>query len=69
MIPKKIEFSYKEAPNEDERLEKIIDLLSEGVYAYLKKQGLLKKDPIQSERIKELLEKTKPINSDDELSI
>ena len=67
-MPKKIEISYVEAPNEKERIEKITEILSEGVYAYLKKQGLLRKDASQSEKTKLLLEKTRLITEHNERS-
>jgi len=57
----KIEISYSEVENEQERQKKIIDILSEGVYAYLKKSGLLKEDSKQTEKIKKVLEKTQEI--------
>jgi len=65
-MPKKIEVSYVEAPNEKERIEKITEILSEGVYTYLKKQGLLRKDTSQSEKTKLLLEKTRLITEHNE---
>jgi len=65
-MSKKIEVSYVEAPNEKERIEKITEILSEGVYAYLKKQGLLRKDTSQSEKTKLLLEKTRLITEHNE---
>lgn len=57
----KIEISYSEVENENERQKKIIDILSEGVYAYLKKSGLLKEDSKQTEKIKKVLEETQKI--------
>jgi len=65
---KKVKFSYTEAPDEKERIEQITEILSEGVYTCLKKQGLLRKDPGQSEKIKLLLEKTRAISDPDEKS-
>lgn len=37
-----IEVVYTEKPNDKERLKRIAEILSEGVYAYLKKNELLK---------------------------
>lgn len=58
---KQIEFSYIEVPNEKERIEKITDILSEGVYTYLKEQGLLRKDPDRERKVKKLLEEAREI--------
>ena len=38
---RRVETDYRDAPNEAERLEKIGQILAEGVYAYLKRRGLL----------------------------
>jgi len=35
--------SYLEASDQEQRMEKLIDILSEGVYAHLKKKGLARK--------------------------
>jgi hypothetical protein len=40
-VCRKIETEYREGPDPEERLEKIGQILSEGVYAYLRKGGLL----------------------------
>lgn len=58
----KIDFSYTGEHKEDERREKIIEILSQGVYAYLKKKGLLKDKPGRSKKIKLLLDKTKEMS-------
>lgn len=56
---KRVEFAYTEATEEKERLKRIAEILSEGVYAYLKKSGLLREDLDRTEMIKRLLEETK----------
>ena len=38
---RRVETNYKEGPDEAERLETVARILSEGVYAYLKKRSLL----------------------------
>ncbi len=60
---KKIEISYTQATEEKERLKRITEILSEGVYAYLKKNGLLKEDSERTESIKRLLEKTTEVDT------
>lgn len=39
---KKIEVFYAETTNDNERLKDVAEILSEGVYAHLKKNGFLK---------------------------
>lgn len=60
-MTEKIEFSYLKEELEPERKQKIISVLSDGVYKYLKKTGRLKEDPGQSEKIKILIEKAREI--------
>jgi len=60
-MDKKITVTFTESKNETERIQKITEILSEGVYACLKKQGLLRENPGRSAKIKLILEKTKPI--------
>jgi len=67
-MPRKIEISYVESPNEKERIEKITEIISEAVYTYLKKQGLLREDPNKSEKLKSLLKEIKEISNNDEES-
>jgi len=57
----KTEFSYLKEEFDPERKQKIISILSDGVYKYLKKAGRLKEDPNQSEKIKLLIEKAREI--------
>jgi hypothetical protein len=43
--------------------DRIAEILAEGVYSYLKENGLLKEDFKKSQKIQELLEKTKRIDA------
>ena len=65
-MSKRIEISLVEVPNEEEWRKKITEILSEGIYAYLKNQGLLRENSTRSEKIKLLLEKTKKISNYDD---
>ena len=56
---KRVDVSYIETTQEKERLDRVAEILSEGVYAHLKKSGLLRKDLNRKKMIKRLLEKTK----------
>ncbi len=58
---KKIEFSYLKDDFEPERKQRIVSILSDGVYNYLKKTGRLKEDPAQTEKIKTLIDKAREI--------
>ena len=60
---KKVEVSYTERADDGERQKRIIEILAEGVYAYLKTSGLLRKDIERTERIKRLLEKAKEVGN------
>ena len=57
---KKIEISYIPIENKAKWDEAFIDILSDGLYSYLKDQGLLKERPERKKRVEALLEKTKP---------
>ena len=57
----KIEISYLQVNKEKDRLNKISEILSEGVYIYLKKKGLLKENPEQKMKIKKLLDGLKNV--------
>jgi len=56
---KKVEISYIETTEGKERLKRITEILSEGVYTYLKKNGLLRENSDRTERIKCILENAK----------
>ena len=55
---KNVETSYRKVAEEKQRLKRISEILSEGVYSYLKKKGLLRDDSGRTEKIKTLMEKT-----------
>ena len=58
---KKIEISYIPIKDKARWEEAFIDILSDGLYAYLKAQGLLKERPERKKQVEALLEKTKPL--------
>ncbi len=60
---KKVEVSYTEKADDRERQKRITEILAEGVYVYLKKNGLLREDIERAERIKKLLEKAKGVGN------
>ena len=66
---KKIELSYTEATERKERLKRITGILSEGVYAYLKKNGLLRENSERTKRINCILEKAKEVGNQAEEEI
>ena len=57
----KIEISYIPIEDEAKWNEAFIDILSDGLYEYLKDQGLLKECPERKRQVKALLEKTKAL--------
>jgi hypothetical protein len=68
-VSKNVEFSYTERADDKERLKRITEILAKGVYAYLKKSGLLREDRERAERIKSLLEKAKGVGNQAEEEI
>ena len=66
---KKVEVSYTERTDNEERLKRITEILGEGVYAYLKTTGLLREDKERTERIKRVVEKAKEIGNQAEEEI
>lgn len=66
---KKVEVSYTERTDNEERLKRITEILAEGVYTYLKTLGLLREDIERTERIKRLLEKAKEVGNQEEEEI
>jgi len=58
-MAKKIEISYIPIEDEAKWTEAFIDILSDGLYEYLKDQGLLKEHPERKKRVEALLERTK----------
>jgi len=59
-MKKKIEISYIPIKDKARWDEAFIDILSDGLYEYLKDQGLLKEHPERKGQVEALLDKTKP---------
>jgi len=59
-MKRKTEISYIPIKNKARWEEAFIDILSDGLYEYLKDQGLLKEHPERKRQVEALLEKTKP---------
>jgi hypothetical protein len=57
----KVEVEYIETPDEPERMKKVTKILAEGVYAYLKKEGVLRIDPKRKEKVREAMDKAREI--------
>ena len=57
----KVEVEYIDSPDEAERIRKVAKILAEGVYAYLKKEGLLRIDPQRKEKVREAMDKARDI--------
>ena len=49
----KVEVEYIEVADEEERIQKVAKILAQGVYSYLKKEGLLRIDPNRKEKVRE----------------
>jgi hypothetical protein len=60
-MTKKIEISYIPIDDEAKWNEAFIDILSDGLYEYLKDQGLLKECPKRKRQVEALLEETKAL--------
>ncbi|MCF7908563.1 MAG: hypothetical protein K9L86_06830 [Candidatus Omnitrophica bacterium] len=59
-MKKKIEISYIPIKDKARWEDAFIDILSDGLYEYLKDQGLLKERPERKKRVESLLDRTKP---------
>lgn len=57
----KVEVEYIDSPDEAERIRKVAKILAEGVYSYLKKEGLLRIDPQRKEKVREAMDKAREI--------
>ena len=57
----KVELEYLETPNETERIRKIAKILAQGVYTYLKDEGLLRIDPNRKEKVRKAMDKAREI--------
>lgn len=62
-MSKRVEVSYVATIDEKERQVRLAEILTEGVYSYLKGNGLLKKEFEKCEKIEEVLEKTKGVDT------
>ena len=65
----KIDFKYEETQNEEERIRKVSDILAQGIYNQLKKEGLLRINHKRKEKIQELIDKTREITRREPLLI
>ncbi len=54
-MSKTIEAQYTGVLDEKDRHEKLIEILAEGVFSYLKEEGLLKRDSAKNEKVLRLL--------------
>ncbi len=61
----KIKIEYIEVPDEAERIHRISKILAEGVYAYLKKEGLLRVNLERKEKVQEAMDTARGIISRD----
>lgn len=57
----KIDITYMPIEDKAKWNEAFIDILSDGLYAYLKDQGLLKECPERKKKVEALLEETKAL--------
>jgi len=60
-MPLKVEFEYVESPDEVQRINKVANILGKGIYAHLKKEGLLRTDPLRKEKTREAINKAREI--------
>jgi len=63
-MTKKIEITYIPIKDKAKWAKAFVDILSDGLYAYLKDQGLLKEPSERKKRVEALLEKTKALTED-----
>lgn len=61
-MSKKVEVSYVQEIDE-KGLRRIAEILSDGIYTYLRKSGLLRENPERTEVMKVLLERAKVAGS------
>ena len=64
-MPLKVEIEYIEDPDDAGRLRDVAKILSEGVYVYLKKEGLLRLDPKRAQKVREILDYAREIINKD----
>lgn len=60
-MAEKIDITYIPIEDEAKWTEAFIDILSDGLYAYLKDHGLLKECPERKRKVEALLEETKAL--------
>jgi len=61
----KVEVEYVESPDDAERIKKVAKILAEGVYTYLKKEGLLRVDPKRHEKVRQAIDNAREIANRD----
>jgi hypothetical protein len=61
----KVEFEYIESPDDTDRIKKVAKILAEGVYVYLKKEGLLRVDPKRREKVQQAIDNAREIANRD----
>jgi len=57
----KVAISFTEPENIEAQKEKITDILADGLYAYLKKSGHLKKDRTLTQKVERVLAESRKI--------
>lgn len=57
----KVAVEFIETPDEPERMKKVAKILADGVYTYLKKEGVLRIDPKRKEKVREAMDKAREI--------
>ena len=62
-MEKEIEITYVMESESGENYDRILEILSDGVYEYLKHNGFLREDSKLDEKIKSILDKTKKLVS------
>lgn len=60
-MPLKVEIEFIEVADETERIKKVSRILSAGVYAYLKTEGLLRINPQRGETVRKAIDKAREI--------
>ena len=61
----KVEVEYVESPDDADRIKKVSKILAEGVYTYLKKEGLLRIDPKRHEKVRQAIDNAREIANRD----
>ena len=66
-MEKEIQLSYKTADNDKARIEKLVNIIGEGIFHYLKKHGHLKKQ-VDQKKVTKIMDKTKSILESNRIS-